>query len=209
MNDETSHAPDETEAGEFADISVENEIRSAEALREATPEGFLESFDADRIESDGTEGTETAESYMDRFGRFVEGLNLRHFRPQEFLVLGNSNAPGGRCAGLNTFPPASAWARLGPTANMIDEVRQRLGGTVIILSGYRSDGYNRCIGGASRSQHKEFCALDMAPRSASVADLWRVAREVRGANPRFAGGIGRYSSFVHIDTRGGNVDWNG
>ena len=90
---------------------------------------------------------------------------------------------------------------------MIDEIRARLGTSVIILSAYRSESYNACIKGAPRSQHKRFCALDLAARGGSVADWWRVAREVRDSSPDFAGGIGRYNSFVHVDTRGQAVDW--
>lgn len=198
------------EAGEFSadDISIDAEIEAAENRLNASRAEFLSGLEAAVVPRDGDEALETAESYLDRFQHFVRGLNLRHFNAQEFLVLGASNASG-RCSGSNHFPPASLWSTLATTACFADAIRARLGHSVIILSAYRSEAYNACIGGATRSQHKRFCALDIVPRGTSVSRLWEVARAIRAETPSFAGGIGRYGSFVHIDTRGNHADWVG
>jgi len=55
------------------------------------------------------------------------------------------------------------------------------------------------------SWHQANVALDVKfPVRAS-----HVAAVARGLRSRghFRGGVGRYSSFTHIDTRGRNVDW--
>ncbi|MCQ0092534.1 D-Ala-D-Ala carboxypeptidase family metallohydrolase [Roseovarius sp. M141] len=199
------------EAGEFSGegVSIEDEIAAAILQSERSQAEFLGTLESGQIPSDGTEAAETTASYMGRFTAFVAGLNLRHFSAQEFLVLGGSNGPGGRCAGRNSLPPSDLWPTLEPTARFVDAIRARLGSSVVILSAYRAESYNGCIGGASRSQHKRFCALDLTPRAASVSALWETARSIRAANGSFTGGIGKYRSFVHIDTRGNNADWVG
>ena len=41
---------------------------------------------------------------------------------------------------------------------------------------------------------------------ASSYTVTRIAKSIRQEG-RFQGGIGRYSAFTHMDTRGYNVDW--
>ncbi len=199
------------EAGEFSGegVSIEDEIAAAISQSKRSQAEFLGTLESAQIPSNGSEAAETTSSYMERFSTFIAGLNLRHFKAQEFLVLGASNNPGGKCAGRNTLPPSELWPTLEPTARFVDAIRARLGSSVVILSGYRAESYNGCIGGASRSQHKLFCALDLTPRAASVDQLWETARSIRAANGAYTGGIGKYRSFVHIDTRGNNADWVG
>lgn len=144
------------------------------------------------------------------FADFVRGLNLRYFQPIELLYLGGQNERSGhRCEGKNALPPASLWQNIGPTIQMLDEIRHRIGGPVRILSGYRNDAYNDCIGGASKSLHKQFNAIDWTSTVGTVAQWHATARAVRASSPRYQGGIGDYPSqnFVHVDTRGYSVDF--
>lgn len=152
------------------------------------------------------EALESSGSYYDDFARYIESLGLRYFSPAEFLYLGGSNSSG-HCAGLNTLPPRALWSNLRNSALMLDEIRHRLGAPVHILSCYRSPAYNTCIDGASGSLHLKFNAIDWRCRTGNVADWVRVADEVRGSDPDYSGGIGRYSNFVHIDTRGHDTNW--
>lgn len=144
------------------------------------------------------------------FSNFINGLNLRHFAPDEFLVMGGSNASG-RCAGRNTFPPRELWPNIANTAIMLDEIRERMGASIRTLSCYRSPAYNTCIGGESASLHMRFNAIDFTC-SAGTPEIWRrVASAIRASDRRFLGGIGVYPSsrFVHIDTRGREANWRG
>lgn len=143
-----------------------------------------------------------------RFEARIAALNLRHFVAAEFLVMGGSNVAG-PCAGTNSLPPEELWPNIEASALMLDEIRQRLGAAVTISSCYRSPVYNRCIGGARASLHLRFNAIDWTCAAGRPRDWAAAARAVRQSNPRFAGGIGVYRSFVHIDTRGHAAEWEG
>ena len=144
---------------------------------------------------------------MQAFRSFVQSLGLRHFSAEELLFMGASNAPGGSCAGRNHLPEQAKWHRIAATARMLDEIRHRLNAKCTVLSGYRSPAYNSCIGGESASLHMEFNAIDFRCVSGTAAQWHAVAKAVRASTPDFKGGIGKYSSFVHIDTRGTNANW--
>jgi len=154
-------------------------------------------------------GVESSGFSFPEFEAHIQSLGLRHFKAVEFLVMGASNAPGGSCSGKNTLPPKSLWREINNTARMLDEIRERLGAPIRILSCYRSPEYNKCIKGKSGSLHKQFNAVDWRCDQGSVADWHSVARSVRAADSRFTGGIGRYDSqrFIHADTRGYNANW--
>lgn len=139
------------------------------------------------------------------FERFILSLRLRYFSPSEFLVKGNSHASGS-CAGRNTHPPRKLWENIAATARVVDELRHRLGYPIRFLSVYRSPAYNGCISGAGGSMHMAYKAIDFVGSQGTPAQ-W--AAELRAIRFRglFHGGIGTYSSFVHVDTRGSNVDW--
>ena len=131
---------------------------------------------------------------------FIEGLHLRYFRPDEILYLGASHSSNG----LNTLPPGSKMKNIVKTAWVADLARAKLGSSVRVVSGYRSPAYNKRIGGASASLHMQFCALDLGtnrPRR-----VFNILKSFRDAGV-FRGGLGLYSTFVHIDTRGRNATW--
>lgn len=140
------------------------------------------------------------------FDRFIEDLGLRFFTPAEFLFLGAGN-DSGRCQGLNTFPPRELWPNIVNTARFLDAIRAEMNSPIRITSCYRSPDYNRCVSGAASSQHVQFNAIDFVC-SAGTPEVWRrVAAGLRDRHREFRGGIGRYPSFVHIDTRGTNANW--
>lgn len=145
---------------------------------------------------------------MAAFRAFVATLGLRHFSADELLFMGNSNASGS-CQGKNSLPPQALWPRIADTARMLDEIRQRLGSPCRVLSVYRSPPYNSCIGGESGSLHMQFNAIDFRCITGTSTQWHTVAKAVRSSKTAFKGGIGLYSSFVHIDTRGTTADWQG
>lgn len=107
----------------------------------------------------------------------------------------------------NNLPPRNLWRQMVPTLRVIDRLSQELGQPVEeIISAYRCPAYNaRCAGARSGSWHQANVAVDVKfPANAStVAQTARTLRS-RGL---FRGGVGRYSGFTHVDTRGQNVDW--
>jgi N-acetylmuramoyl-L-alanine amidase len=165
---------------------------------------------AQRIAETMFSGLEEASFDFDAFGRFIGGLGLRHFSPIEFLFLGNSNEPGrGRCSGKNELPAEELWDSIGNTARMLDEIRSRLGRPVKILSAYRNEAYNTCIGGERGSLHLRFNAIDWTCTGGNPEQWLDIAHAVRASHPDFDGGVGFYPDkrFIHIDTRGREANW--
>jgi hypothetical protein len=104
--------------------------------------------------------------------------------------------------------PQEVQANLRELAAQLEVLKAELGGaTVTIMSGYRSPAHNREVGGATNSEHMQGRAADIkvagfTPRQ--VADtIERLIREGRMKQ----GGLGRYASFTHYDTRGTAARW--
>lgn len=87
----------------------------------------------------------------------------------------------------------------------LQELRNYLGKPITILSGYRTDSYNKQCGGADNSYHLKGQAVDIYCSGVKpiVIALWV---EFNGL-----GGIGIYlnrsQEFVHIDTRVNKYRW--
>lgn len=150
--------------------------------------------------------------------RLLTREGIRFFKAPEFFVKGSSHSQKGhRAFGLNTDPPEELFAHILPTARILDLARERLGAPITVSSAYRSPAYNRAIGSSNPpnprvltgrgSQHPRFSACDVQS-PAGVARLYAVLAAIRREG-RFAGGLGRYNTFVHIDTRGYNASWRG
>lgn len=107
----------------------------------------------------------------------------------------------------NTLPPRQLWGNIRATLSSLDKVAARLGEPVgEVLSVYRSPAYNAtCPGAKSHSYHIRNNAIDVRFNS-SPKRVAAMARDLRKQG-LFSGGIGRYSGFTHLDTRGSNVDW--
>jgi hypothetical protein len=139
------------------------------------------------------------------YGSFLASLRLRYLTPDE-VIEPHFNS----CRGVsNCLPPRSLWANIVPTLRMAEEIRRRLGVRLErINSAYRNPAYNaRIRGSASSSYHIRNMALDLrfacAPSSAA-----RIVAQLRKER-KFAGGLGIYRRFIHIDTRGSNTTWYG
>ena len=75
-----------------------------------------------------------------------------------------------------------------------------------VVSAYRSPAYNaRCAGAKRRSWHQANVAVDVKFHT-GARNVTATARNLRDRG-LFKGGVGSYSSFTHIDTRGQNVNW--
>lgn len=86
----------------------------------------------------------------------------------------------------------------------LQTLRKRLGKPIIIGSGYRTPEYNRKVGGEDKtSQHLFGKAADIKVSGFTPKQVAAEAEKVG------FGGIGIYSTFVHLDTRSGKARWNG
>lgn len=143
-----------------------------------------------------------------KFAAYVATLGLRYFTADELLFLGSSNAAG-KCKGLNDYPPEVFWKNIAPTAAVLDKLREELAAPIHVLSVYRAPAYNKCLDGtAANSFHMRFQAIDFVCDVGSPSTWAAKLREYRNRGV-FSGGIGVYSSFVHVDTRGVNANWTG
>jgi len=132
---------------------------------------------------------------------FLRSLGLQYFSPEEIVRPHHNLRNGVR----NNIPPKQLWGEITHTLRVADELRDRLGARAEVLSVYRSPAYNTAINGASRSQHVRNRALDLK-FSCSSDEAFAIAEKMREEGI-FSGGIGRYSSFIHIDTRGYDATW--
>lgn len=112
----------------------------------------------------------------------------KHFRYDEF-----------DCRDGTPVPESAKPALRHLCKNYLEPLRGRYG-AVYVNSGYRTRTYNASIGGASQSEHiydetPDGVAADHVCQSASPATVadFHDARNV--------GGLGRYSTFTHIDNR--------
>ena len=128
-----------------------------------------------------------------------------------------------RCNGLqNSVPPSRVWDNIAPTLAVLQRLRTDLGTPINMTSVYRHPDYNTCVRGVPNSFHtlrtdnKSMVAIDFYANSGNPRAWTRKLRSYRGqnfTNPAtgrtftFAGGIGTYDTFTHVDTRGYNSNF--
>jgi uncharacterized protein YcbK (DUF882 family) len=87
-------------------------------------------------------------------------------------------------------------------------------GPIKVHSGYRTTLYNRKVGGAPGSYHIYSShdgndhAADVSCARGNPRDGHRTLAAIRATKVN-KGGLGLYSTFVHVDTRDGQADWRG
>ena len=102
------------------------------------------------------------------------------------------------------IPPRQMWPNIHKTLQLAQKIRHEWGAPVAVLCGYRHPAYNRRVGGAEKSEHMQFAAVDLAPAKLGPGREWHdwvalVTKHV-DACPDFCGfGIYQSSRFTHID----------
>ena len=137
------------------------------------------------------------------YGRYLSALRLRHISVQQ-IIASHARKKG---SVWNALPGRDSWRQISQTLRVVDEISVRLSTSVKgVTSAFRSPSYNaRCPGAKPNSCHKENVALDLQFHASTHA-VARAARNIREEG-KFRGGVGRYTGFTHVDTRGYNVDW--
>ncbi|PAW70689.1 MAG: hypothetical protein B9S38_07365 [Verrucomicrobiia bacterium Tous-C4TDCM] len=142
-------------------------------------------------------------SNLKAYAGYLGSLKLQHLTVHQVIETHAKQ----RGTVWNTLPPRALWRQMVPTLRVIDRLCQEMEQPVAeIVSAYRCPAYNaRCAGARSGSWHQANVAVDVkfAAAASTVAQTARTLRS-RGL---FRGGVGRYSGFTHVDTRGQNVDW--
>lgn len=118
-----------------------------------------------------------------------------HFSHQEFYSRGRP-------------VPKQYWSNLKALMRDLEVLRKALGNRPItISSGYRAPDHNKAIGGATRSQHLYANAGDIKVSGVPPHVVQAKIKELMLAGRIRLGGIGRASTYTHIDGRGRKTAW--
>lgn len=84
------------------------------------------------------------------------------------------------------------------------EVRIHFGKPMTITSAHRCSSHNKKVGGGSNSQHLYARAADFQISGVSPAEI---CSYIEGHDWSDKCGLGKYSTFTHLDTRGSKARW--
>lgn len=90
----------------------------------------------------------------------------------------------------------------------LEVIRKEINFPISINSGYRTETYNRKIGGSPRSQHLTAKAADLRQGKIKPGALAQVIEKLIEAGRIPEGGLGIYDGFVHYDIRGKKSRWD-
>lgn len=103
-----------------------------------------------------------------------------------------------------TAVPKEYWGNLQKLMDMLEKLRKECGDKpVTINSGYRTQSYNKKVGGATNSLHLQALAADIRVSGKTPSEVYNIADKLIGSR----GGVGRYSGFTHVDCRGYKARW--
>lgn len=89
--------------------------------------------------------------------------------------------------------------------DILQNVRDHFGKAVTITSAFRTASHNKKVGGATYSQHLYGKAADIKVSGVAPSVVADFAETLMPGT----GGIGRYSTFTHVDVRKVKARWNG
>jgi uncharacterized protein YcbK (DUF882 family) len=92
-------------------------------------------------------------------------------------------------------------------AKNLQVLRDAIGKTIIVNSGYRSPNYNKRIGGVKDSQHLKGKASDITVKGMTPKEIAKVIEGLIASGKMQQGGIGIYPNFVHYDIRNVKARW--
>jgi len=87
-------------------------------------------------------------------------------------------------------------------------LRDLLGESIKINSGYRSEAHNKDVGGVKTSKHTKGLAADIRVKDLDTDDLYLLIESLINEGDMKEGGLGVYDTFVHYDIRGTRARWN-
>lgn len=89
--------------------------------------------------------------------------------------------------------------------DILQKIRDHFGKSVTITSAFRTASHNKKVGGATYSQHLYGTAADIKVSGVTASAVADFAETLMPNT----GGIGRYSTFTHVDVRSIKSRWNG
>jgi len=134
------------------------------------------------------------------------GKNVaKNFRLEEFAIIPSPARNKG--TGIQMYDVEgrayNKFLRIDPElVRRVQDIRKKFEKPIQVLSPYRSFTYNQKCGGAKKSRHVAGQAADLTGNPLST--LTNLAE-----NEFKDGGVGRYKTFTHVDTRGYKARWKG
>jgi len=119
---------------------------------------------------------------IEEFARQLIIEDIKHFSAKEVFRLN---------------PPEKLWVNIFPTLKVLDKVREHYNNPISINSSYRTQEYNKMIGGAKDSMHTYFSAIDFR-LAEPLIDVYNFIESLPESKDI---GLGIYDTFLHIDTR--------
>jgi uncharacterized protein YcbK (DUF882 family) len=89
------------------------------------------------------------------------------------------------------------------TLQLLEDLRAHYDAPIVINSGHRCAAHNAFVGGAASSQHLVGRAADIVVQGVPAHEVYELL------DPVHPGGLGRYDSFTHVDTRNYRARWSG
>lgn len=98
--------------------------------------------------------------------------------------------------------PADVYQNILLLVTQLEIIREYVGASIAVNSGYRSPFHNRVVGGAPNSFHVKGMASDIRAKGMSHRALYVLILQLMQDGKIIKGGISLYPSFVHYDIRG-------
>jgi len=93
-------------------------------------------------------------------------------------------------------------------ANQLQALRNIVGKSITVNSGYRCSEYNTKVGGVKTSQHILGKASDIVIKDMTPDDVAHLIEQIIDSGDMLQGGLGRYNTFTHYDIRKTKARWN-
>lgn len=103
--------------------------------------------------------------------------------------------------------PDELFPNVQKLAEQLQILRDNLGESIHVNSGYRTAAYNKKVGGKPASQHLQAKAADITCKSKTPKQLAAFIEKLITAGTLKFGGMGVYPGFVHVDIRVGKARW--
>lgn len=92
-------------------------------------------------------------------------------------------------------------------AEQLEVLRAEINKPIVILSGFRTFGYNEKVGGVLKSMHLTASAADIMVRDMSSKEVFYTIENLIAMKKMHNGGLGVYPIFCHYDIRNKMSRW--
>ena len=104
--------------------------------------------------------------------------------------------------------PKNVLNNVQKVANQLQALRNIVGKSITVNSGYRCPEWNTKVGGVKTSQHILGKASDIVIKDMTPDDVAHLIEQMIDSGDMLQGGLGRYNTFTHYDIRKTKARWN-